>query len=92
MANLIQAAKEQVAVLTKAAYEKAAQAGALPGGADIKGSVEIPKDSRNGDFATSFAMAGAKALKSNPRAIAQTILEAGISANLQRKGAIRHCK
>ena len=75
MANLIQAAKDQVAALTLAAYEQAAAAGALPGGAEIRGTVEIPKDSRNGDFATSFAMAGAKALRSNPRAIAQTILD-----------------
>ena len=75
MANLIQAAKDQVTALTLAAYENAAAEGILPGGAEIRGTVEIPKDSRNGDFATSFAMAGAKALRSNPRAIAQTILD-----------------
>jgi len=72
--NLIQEAKNQVAALTQAAYEKAAAAGLLPGGQEIRGSIEIPKDPRNGDIATSFAMAGAKALRSNPRAIAQTIV------------------
>ena len=62
MANLIQAAKDQVAVLTRQAYEKAAQAGQLPGGLEVKGSVEIPKDVSHGDYASSFAMAGAKAM------------------------------
>ena len=72
--NLIQEAKNQAAALTQAAYEKAAAAGLLPAGQEIRGSIEIPKDPRNGDIASSFAMAGAKALRSNPRAIAQTIV------------------
>ena len=75
MSNLIQAAKDQIAALTQSAYEKAAQEGLLPGGESIRGSVEIPKDVRNGDYASSFAMAGAKALHMAPRAIAQTILD-----------------
>ena len=75
MANMIQAAREQVAHLTQAAYERAAAEGLLPGGQVIRGSVEVPKDSKNGDFASSFAMAGAKALRMAPRAIAQIILD-----------------
>ena len=75
MANLIQAAREQVAQLTQSAYEKAAAEGLLPAGQDIKGTVEVPKDSKNGDFASSFAMAGAKALHMAPRQIAQIILD-----------------
>ncbi|HIT32843.1 MAG TPA: arginine--tRNA ligase [Candidatus Enterenecus stercoripullorum] len=75
MANMIQAAREQVAHLTQAAYEKAAAEGLLSGGKDIRGSVEVPKDSRNGDFASSFAMAGAKALGKPPREVAQIILD-----------------
>ncbi|MDE7170382.1 MAG: arginine--tRNA ligase [Oscillospiraceae bacterium] len=75
MANLIQAAREQVAQLTQAAYEKAAAQGLLPAGQEIHGTVEVPKDSKNGDFASSFAMAGAKALHMAPRAIAQIILD-----------------
>ena len=75
MANLIQAAREQVAQLTQAAYEKAAAQGLLPAGQTIQGTVEVPKDSKNGDFASSFAMAGAKALRMAPRQIAQIILD-----------------
>ena len=73
--NLIQAAREQVAQLTQQAYERAVVDGGLPGGQTIIGTVEVPKDSKNGDFASSFAMAGAKALKMSPRAIAQAILD-----------------
>lgn len=83
MANLIQTAKEQVAELTQRAYEKAAAQGLLPQGETIHGTVEVPKDSRNGDFASSFAMAGAKALKMAPRAIAQIILD-----NLDLEGTL----
>ncbi len=75
MANLIQAARVQVAQLTQAAYEKAAAQGLLPAGQTIQGTVEVPKDSKNGDFASSFAMAGAKALRMAPRQIAQIILD-----------------
>ena len=82
MANLIQAAKEQVAALTQQAYEKAAQAGQLPGGLEVKGSVEIPKDVSHGDYASSFAMAGAKAMRMAPRAIAQIICD-----NLELEGS-----
>jgi len=73
--NLIEAAHDQVAALTRKAYEKAAAGGALPAGHTIQGTVEVPKDSKNGDFASSFAMAGAKALHMAPRAIAQVILD-----------------
>ncbi len=75
MANLIQAAREQVAQLTQAAYETAAAQGLFPAGQEIRGTVEVPKDSKNGDFASSFAMAGAKALHMAPRQIAQIILD-----------------
>ncbi len=87
-ANMIQAARDQVAQLTQQAYEKAAAAGVLPGGQTITGTVEVPKDSRNGDFASSFAMAGARALKMAPRAIAQAILD-----NLELEGTFfRHAE
>ncbi len=75
MSNLIASAKEQVAALTQSAYEKAAAQGLLPGGAEIHGSVDIPKDTRMGDYATSFALAGAKALGQNPRALAQILMD-----------------
>ena len=73
--NMIAAAKQQVAALTQQAYEKAAQAGLLKPGAEISGSVDIPKDPTLGDYATSFALAGAKALGQNPRALAQILVD-----------------
>ena len=82
MSNMIAAAKEQVATLTQQAYEKAAAVGLLPAGAVIKGSVDIPKDPTHGDYATSFALAGAKALKQNPRALAQILVD-----NLELEGS-----
>ena len=75
MSNLIQAAKDQVAELTQAAYEKAAASGALPAGVAVTGRVEIPKDTSHGDYASSFAMAGAKALGRKPRDVAQAIVD-----------------
>ncbi len=75
MSNMIQAAREQVSALTQAAYEKAAAAGILPAGVEVKATVEIPKDVKNGDYASSFAMAGARAMHMAPRAIAQAVLD-----------------
>ena len=75
MTNMIQAARNQVAALTQTAYEQAAAAGVLPAGAQVKATVEIPKDTSHGDYASSFAMAGAKALHMAPRAIAQAIVD-----------------
>ena len=72
---MIQAARAQVAELTQAAYERAAAAGVLTGGAEVKATVEIPTDTAHGDYASSFAMAGAKALHMAPRAIAQAIVD-----------------
>ena len=75
MANMIQSAKDQVARLTRAAYEAAAAEGVLPAGVELKGSVEIPKDPQNGDYASSVAMAGAKAMKMKPRDVAQALAD-----------------
>lgn len=75
MANLIQEAREQVGALTQKAYEKAVAAGLLPGDAQVRAAVDIPKDSKNGDYATSFALAGAKQLKLPPQKVAQLLLE-----------------
>ncbi len=82
MSNMIQAARQQVAQLTQTAYERAAAAGALPAGAEVKATIEIPKDTAHGDYASSFAMAGAKALHKAPRVIAQTIVD-----NLELEGS-----
>ena len=82
MSNMIQAARQQVAQLTQAAYEKAAQAGVLPAGVEVNATIQIPKDTAHGDYATSFAMAGAKAMHMAPRAIAQAIVD-----NLELEGS-----
>ncbi len=75
MANLIQYAKDQIKALTEGAWAAAAAAGALPEGVSLKGAVEIPKDPQNGDYASSYAMATAKAAKRNPRELAQALAD-----------------
>ena len=75
MSNMIQAAREQVSALTQAAYQRAAAQGVLPAGVEVKANVDIPKDAGHGDYASSFAMAGAKAMRMAPRAIAQAIAD-----------------
>ncbi len=75
MASLIQLAKKQVSTLTQQAYLNAVAAEKLPAGAEINATVDIPKDSKNGDYATSFALAGAKALKMAPPKIASILME-----------------
>ena len=71
--NMIQKAKDQVLSLTWNAYETAVTAGLLPEGVSVKPAVEIPKDTANGDYTTTFCLAAAKAMKKNPREVA-TIL------------------
>lgn len=73
MSNMIQAARAQVSALTQAAYEKAAVAGKLPAGITVSAQIDSPKDVKNGDYATSYAMACAKAMGMPPRAIAAEI-------------------
>lgn len=71
MADLIEQAKRNIDELIKAA---------VPALAEASGSVSIPKNTQNGDFAANHAMAGAKALHAAPRKIADDIL-AGIDLN-----------
>ena len=63
MANMIQNAKDSVNALLAAACAKAVEKGQLPAGAVLSGTVEIPKDTSNGDYAANHAMAGARALR-----------------------------
>ena len=74
MPNLIQEAKQQIDGILAAACAKAAEKGELPAGAALSGSVEIPKDTANGDFAANHAMTGARALHMAPRKIAETLI------------------
>ncbi len=65
MADLTERAKTKIDELIKAA---------VPALAEASGSVSIPKNTQNGDFAANHAMAGAKALRAAPRKIAEDIL------------------
>ena len=49
MANLIEQAKLKADELLREAYASAAAKGILPEGAELKGNVDIPKDTKNGD-------------------------------------------
>ncbi|MBQ6366072.1 MAG: arginine--tRNA ligase [Oscillospiraceae bacterium] len=70
MRNLIQEAKQQIHDLLTKSYEACAEAGELPAGALLNGSVEIPREAANGDFAANHAMVGARALHMPPKLIA----------------------
>lgn len=65
MADLIEQAKQNIDRLIKAA---------VPALDEASGSVSIPKNTQNGDFAANHAMAGAKVLRSAPQKIAADIL------------------
>ena len=73
--NMIESAKEQVRQLTQNAYRACVEAGTLPGGIETVPAVEIPKDTANGDYTTTFCLAAAKAMKMNPRQVAQTLID-----------------
>ena len=73
MANLIEQAKTKADELLRSAYQSAAAKGILPEGVDFKGSVDIPKDTRNGDYAANHAMVSAKPMKKSPRQIAEAL-------------------
>ena len=75
MINMIQNAKDQAAALAMSAYRAAVADGTLPEAEVKTAPVEIPKDTANGDFTTTFALAASKALRQSPRNIAQTLLD-----------------
>ena len=75
MINMVQNAKDQAAALAMAAYQAAVADGTLPQAEVKTAPVEIPKDTANGDFTTTFALAASKALRRPPRNIAQALLD-----------------
>ncbi len=75
MANLIELAKQNADELLRRAYLDAVAAGVLPEGAELTGTVEIPKDVSNGDYAANHAMVCARALRMPPRKIAEALAE-----------------
>ena len=79
--NLIEQAKKQAAEAVLNAYRAAVAAGDLPEGDVPAVAVEIPKDTKNGDYASSFAMQCARALHMAPRKIAE-----GLTAHMALDG------
>ena len=75
MINMVQNAKDQAAALAMRAYQAAVADGTLPQAEVKTAPVEIPKDTANGDFTTTFALAASKALRQAPRNIAQALLD-----------------
>jgi len=72
--NLIASARQQISHLTAAAYQKAVVTGALPADIAVNYTIEVAKPG-NGDFASSFALSASKAMKQNPRTVAQAIAD-----------------
>ncbi|MCL2569182.1 MAG: arginine--tRNA ligase [Oscillospiraceae bacterium] len=76
MANTIESARTEIGVLLEAAYNKAVADGVLPpGGESVIGTIDIPRDEKNGDYASAWAMAAAKPLGLPPRKIAEALVE-----------------
>jgi len=74
MANLIEEAKKQINGIIRDAYSRAAEKGELPEGCEVTGNVEIPRDTSNGDYAATHAMAGAKVMRMAPVKIASALI------------------
>lgn len=74
MIHMIQKAEDQVAELAMSAYHAAVADGQLPQADIQRAPVEIPKDPKNGDFTTTFALVATKALRIPPRNVAQILL------------------
>ncbi len=75
MANYIDKAKTQINELIKNAYAKCVASGKLPESGTLNGNIEIPRDTANGDYAATHAMAAAKTLHMAPKKIAEALCE-----------------
>lgn len=73
MVNLIEQAKQKADALLRSAYLAAAEKGMLPEDVAFTGSVDIPKDTKNGDYAANHGMVSAKPMKKAPRQIAEAL-------------------
>ena len=75
MKNPIMQAQKSAQKLIFDAYLLAVKNGELPG-ADVKApAIETPKDVKNGDFASSFAMQNVKIIGKPPRVIADAVIK-----------------
>ena len=66
--------KEVLKAAIKDALQIALEQGELPEGAYPEAHLEVPPQKEFGDFSTNIAMQSARIAKSNPRAIAETII------------------
>ena len=74
MSVLVAESKQQIEKTLKDAAQKAISAGALCEAELPPFKVEVPADRKNGDYAVNAAMVWARSFKSNPRAIAETLM------------------
>lgn len=72
--NYIDIAKSQIDSVINKAVQTAAEKGLIPSGDKLNGVVEIPRDTANGDYAATHAMAGAKTLRMAPKKIAELLV------------------
>ncbi len=75
MMNMIQNARDQVLDLTRKACQAAVAAGLLPAAEGVRAGVEIPRDTANGDYTSTFALAAARVMHKSPREIAGILLD-----------------
>lgn len=78
MYNAVEEAKAQVKEIIMGALGRLVGEGKLPAEPLPPFQVTIPADNSHGDFSANTALVSAKALKSNPRAVAQMIVEAAV--------------
>lgn len=78
MYNAVEQAKSEVKEIIMGALGRLTAQGKIPAEPLPPFQVTIPADNSHGDFSANTALVSAKALKSNPRAIAQMIAEAAI--------------
>ncbi len=75
MSNFNEIARIEAENLIFKAYAKASENSELAGSVELNGKIEISKDAQNGDFASNHALSNAKALRSNPRKVAESLLK-----------------
>ena len=76
MYNAVNEAKEQVKEIIMSALGKLTSEGKIPSEPLPAFQVTVPADPTHGDFSANVALVSAKALKSNPRAVAAMLTEA----------------
>lgn len=78
MYNAVNEAKSQVKEIIMSALGRMVSEGKIPAEPLPPFQVTIPADVSHGDFSANAALVSAKALKNNPRAIAQMIVDAAV--------------